>query len=247
MDPETTEALQPLLDDGLITEVLYPVKSGKEASVFACRAHPRTGADLLAAKVYRHLRERSFRNDAVYQESRLWGNSRERRAYETGTEFGLEVHFMLWVGQEWAHLNALHRAGVYVPVPVHHAGRAILMEFYGSEEGPCPLLRQAEVGLEQAKDLWELLKANIEMMLQADYVHGDLSPYNILVDLDDPADPMRIIDVPQAVDARFNPHARRLLDHDVQTCYRWFEKRGIRDDPQAFVADLWNRWRRAEL
>ncbi|MCB9895347.1 MAG: serine protein kinase RIO [Planctomycetes bacterium] len=249
MDTETKDALEPFIDLALITEVLYTVKSGKEATVYACRAHPDSGYDFLAAKVYKHLRERSFRNDAAYQENRtqMYHNTRMRRAYENGSEFGIEVHFMLWVGQEWEHLNKLYKAGVYVPVPVKSAGRAILMEYYGGEDGPCPTLQQAKVPREQAPGLWKLLKSNIEMMLQADCVHGDLSPYNLLVDLDDPSDPLRVIDLPQAVDARFNPNARDMLEHDVTTCYRYFEKLGVRDNPARFTADLWRRWKRAEL
>jgi RIO kinase 1 len=249
LDNETKEALEPFIDLALITEVLYPVKSGKEATVYACRAYPDTGADLLAAKVYKNLRERSFRNDAAYQENRtqMYHNTRVRRAYQNGSDFGLEVHFMLWVGQEWEHLNKLHAAGVYVPVPIKSAGRAILMEFFGSEDGPCPMLRNAQVPPARAPELWKLLKANIEMMLQADFVHGDLSPYNILVDLSNTSDPLRIIDLPQCVDARFNPNARDMLEHDVETTFRYFEKLGVRDNPKAFTADLWRRWKRAEL
>jgi RIO kinase 1 len=247
MDTETKGALDSFIDLALITEVLYPVKSGKEATVYACRAHPDTKTKLLAAKVYKHLRDRSFRNDAVYQEERLYGNSRERRAYERGTEFGLDVHFMLWVGQEWDHLTKLHKAGVYVPVPIKQVSRAILMEFYGDEDGPCPLLHNADLTRQQAEDAWQLIKANVEMMLQANYVHGDLSPYNILIDATQPSDMVRIIDLPQAVDARFNPNARDLLQHDVDVTFKWFSKRGIRDNSKAFVADLWRRWKRAEL
>jgi RIO kinase 1 len=249
MDHETKEALEPFIDQALITEVLYTVKSGKEATVYACRAHPDTGADMLAAKVYKNLKERSFRNAAAYQENRtlLYHNTRVRRAYDKGSDFGLDVQFMLWVGQEWEHLKTLHQAGVYVPVPVRTAGRAILMEYFGTEEGPCPTLQKARVPRQRAGDLWRLIKSNIEMMLQADYVHGDLSPYNILVDLDEPGDPLRIIDLPQAVDARFNPNARDMLLHDVEVTYRHFEKLGVRDNPRAYTDDLWRRWKRAEL
>lgn len=249
MDSETKEALDGFIDLSLITEVLYPVKSGKEATVFACRAHPGTGAEFLAAKVYKHIRDRSFRNDAVYQENRtqMYHNTRVRRAYENGSEFGLEVHFMLWVGQEWEHLTKLHRAGVYVPTPVKQSGRAILMEFYGDENGPCPMLHNADLTRQLAQDAWQLIKANIEMMLQANFVHGDLSPYNIMIDSSDPGDMVRIIDLPQAVDARFNPNAHDLLLRDVATTFRWFEKRGVRDNTKRFVADLWRRWKRAEL
>jgi RIO kinase 1 len=249
MDMETQEALAPFVDRALITQVLYPVKSGKEAAVWACRAHPDTGAELLAAKVYKHLRDRSFRNDAAYQEGRWWGNrnTRERRAYEAGTQFGVEVHFYMWVGQEWDHLRALHAAGVYVPVPIRHDGRAILMEFFGDERGACPMLQHAELSAEMARDLWALLKANLEMMMQANCIHGDLSPYNILVDVEQPSDPLRIIDLPQAVDPRFNPNARALLERDVLNCYRWLEKHGVRDNPKGFAGDLWRKWKRAEL
>jgi len=41
-------------DRWLITDVLDLVKTGKEATVYCCRAHPETGTKFLAAKLYRH-------------------------------------------------------------------------------------------------------------------------------------------------------------------------------------------------
>src|SRR5436305_3315565 len=64
-------ALDHFFTEGLITEVLHVVKSGKEATVYCCRAHPSTGAQFLAAKVYCPRQLRSFQNDAVYQQGRL--------------------------------------------------------------------------------------------------------------------------------------------------------------------------------
>src|SRR5207245_350234 len=55
----------------LITGIDHVVKSGKEATVYCCRAHPATGAEFLAAKVYRPRQVRSFQNDAVYQQGRV--------------------------------------------------------------------------------------------------------------------------------------------------------------------------------
>lgn len=244
---ELDAIVQPFIDASILTEVLYVVKSGKEASVYACSAHPDIDAEVIALKVYKHLRNRSFRNDAVYQEGRLYGQSRERRAYERGTEFGLDVHFLLWVTQEWEHLNQLYNAGVYVPVPVKQIGPAIAMEFFGTADGAYPTLQDSSVSRDMAARLWQMLLSNIETMLAANYVHADLSSYNILLDVDSEDDPLRIIDVPQAVDARMNPNARAMLLHDVETCYRWFARHGVTANPQAWVANLWRRWELAEL
>jgi len=49
---------------------LRQVKGGKEATVYCCAAHPATGQDLLAAKVYRPRIFRQLRNDARYRQGR---------------------------------------------------------------------------------------------------------------------------------------------------------------------------------
>lgn len=246
-----SEAVQPHVDFlvgvRLITEVLYPVKSGKEATVYVCRAHPDTGRDYFALKVYKELTKRSFRRDAAYQESRLYRNNRVTRAFEQKTEFGQSVQFGLWVGTEFENMKNLYEAGVYVPEPIKQVGPTILMEFYGREGAAATLLQNARLTEAQARDIWALLKANIEMMLGANLVHGDLSPYNILVDADNSEDPLRIIDFPQAVDPRFNPSARALLDRDVRNTLGHFSKLGIHENASWLARDLWARWQRAEL
>jgi len=65
------DALEPFFKERWISEVLHIVKSGKEATVYCCRAHPDTELGLLAAKVYRAREDRSFKNDAIYQEGRV--------------------------------------------------------------------------------------------------------------------------------------------------------------------------------
>ena len=74
------DALEPFVEDGLIESVLFPIKSGKEATVYCCRAGPRLKVDLVAAKVYKARVFRSFRDDAVYREGRVILNARDRRA-----------------------------------------------------------------------------------------------------------------------------------------------------------------------
>lgn len=246
-----SEAVQPhvdfLIGIRLITEVLYPVKSGKEATVYVCRAHPDTGREYFALKVYKELTRRSFRRDAAYQEARLYRNNRVTRAFEQKTEFGQSVQFGLWVGTEFENMKNLFEAGVYVPEPIKQAGPTILMEFYGREGAAATLLQNASLTQAQAREIWVLLKANIEMMLGANLVHGDLSPYNILVDVEKSDDPLRIIDLPQAVDPRFNPSARALLDRDVRNTLGHFSKLGVRENAAWLARDLWARWQRAEL
>src|SRR5262249_39363145 len=73
--------------EGMITEILYPVKRGKEAIVYCCQAHPSTGAELLAAKIYRPRDHRGFKNDAMYQEGRVITNGQVRRAVQKKSRF----------------------------------------------------------------------------------------------------------------------------------------------------------------
>jgi RIO kinase 1 len=78
--------------DGLITDVLMPLKSGKEASVYLCRANPGlAGASLVAAKVFHARDHRSFKNRSVYEQGQAFGKHREDRAVRTKTAFGRQV------------------------------------------------------------------------------------------------------------------------------------------------------------
>src|SRR6185437_8785424 len=78
------KGLQPLIDDGVIDEVIRPLKSGKEATVYIVRS----GMHLRCAKVYRDMAQRSFQRRAQYQEGRKVRGSRETRAMSRGTRFG---------------------------------------------------------------------------------------------------------------------------------------------------------------
>src|SRR5690554_3045483 len=64
--------LQPLVDDGLIDEVLYPLMSGKEAAVFVVRC----GEAIRCAKVYKDAAQRSFKKAVTYREGRKDRSSR---------------------------------------------------------------------------------------------------------------------------------------------------------------------------
>jgi RIO kinase 1 len=75
--------IQPLIDDGVVDEVIRPLMSGKEAAVFVVRC----GNEIRCAKVYKEANKRSFKQAVQYQEGRKVRNSRRQRAMEKGTRF----------------------------------------------------------------------------------------------------------------------------------------------------------------
>lgn len=230
-----------VFDAGLIDEVLFEVKSGKEATVYCCRAKN----ELVAAKVYRELATRGFRNSAVYQAGRvhLARSGRARRAAENRSAFGQEMEQALWIDHEWSMLRRLHDAGLDVPQPIARGERAILMPFLGDENAPAPMLHQVELDSEDASVVVDRLLWNVERMLDAHVVHGDLSPFNIMWHSGGPI----IIDLPQAVDPRLNSAAQILLARDVSSVCAWASCLGMRRDAAAITADLWSRFVLGEI
>lgn len=237
------DLLESFLDDSLITEVLEIVAGGKEATVFRCRAAESTGRDYFAAKVYRPMERRNFRNDTVYQQGRVILNHRTKRAYEKGTDFGKKAQQGMWVNAEYETQRALYDAGADVPQPVKCNGNAILMEWLGDDGSAACQLRHARLDPRDAPRLFEQLMANIELMLRNNVIHGDLSPFNVLYH----EGGVKIIDFPQAIDARMNRAASELLRRDVENVCNYFNKFGVRSDPHRIASRLWQRFVHAEL
>ncbi len=239
-----SEALEPLFADGLIRDVLYQVKSGKEATLYCCRAGAALDHGLVAAKVYKPRHVRSFHNDSIYREGRVILDRRARRAAAQRTEFGREVQAALWTGLEFETLRTLHRAGADVPIPLAGTAGAVLMEWIGDADGdPAPQLKDVALGLDEAQPLFDRLLANIELWLACNIVHGDLSPYNLLYQ----PDHLVAIDFPQATDPRFNPNAYSLLARDLDHVCRFFTRCGVQADAGALAMDLWDRFMRGVL
>ena len=241
--PGSPSSLDAFVAEGWISDVLHEVKSGKEATVYCCRAQPRAGVDLVAAKVYRSRHRRTFKNDAIYRKGRVIGDKRVRRAVERKTAFGREAQFGLWVGHEWATLSLLHAAGADVPRPVTCSSNAILMEYVGNVHDPAPLLNDVSLARDDAHNVFTRIMRNVELCLAHNVVHGDLSAFNILWWEGN----VTIIDVPQAVDPRVNPNARDLLARDIDNVCRYFSRSGVRADPARLAARLWTRFLHAEL
>jgi len=224
--------------------VLETVRGGKEATVFRCRAASAKGPAFYAAKVYRPAQWRSFRNSAAYQNGRVIGSARIRRAVNNGSEFGREVEQHLWIAAEFETQKLLYGAGVSVPRPVACNGSAILMEWIGDDSCSAPQLRHSELSPQQGVAALNSLLKEIERMLDFHRIHGDLSPFNILYW----ENRARIIDFPQAVDARMNRNSYSLLCRDVENVCTFFKKRDIATpDPWRFATRLWDRYVEGKL
>jgi RIO kinase 1 len=146
------ESLGPLFQQELITDVLALVRGGKEASVYRCAAHPNTGQELLAAKVYRPRKFRQLRNDKLYREGRSilsvdgedlnqsLHNDRVMRAVGKKTDYGKQVMHTSWLMHEYTTLERLYRLGANVPQPIAVAENAILMGYCGDADLAAPVL-----------------------------------------------------------------------------------------------------------
>lgn len=242
-DVEQLDSLQGLIDQGLIDDVLGVVKSGKEATVYCCSSSASPGEPLVAAKVYRSLNVRNFRDDSAYRQGRTRGSERVDRGMLLKTATGRKLRFGQWVADEFETLSVLHRAEADVPAPLGRAESVVLMAYAGDEDEPAPPLAQAHLARDEARRVFDQLLRNIELMMACDRVHGDLSAYNVLYQ----AGRLWIIDFPQAVDPRFNINAQTLLERDVERVCAWAEHCGVSADAGAITRRLWGRFLRSEL
>ena len=235
--------IETFIEEGWIEDVLFLVKSGKEASVYCCRACPGRGHEFFALKVYKPRENRSFHDAAIYREGRVITNARTARAVRNKSRFGRAAESGAWAYHEFAMLELLHAAGVDVPRPVRATSNAILIEFVGQDGHPAPQLREVRLSPAESERLLEQALRNIEIMLSCNVVHGDLSAYNILYS----AGQLRVIDLPQAVDARTNRHAKSLLVRDVANVCGYFAAQGADTEPGTFAEELWDLYLRAKL
>jgi len=241
------EQIEPFIDQGYVDEVLGLVKTGKEASVYACRAGPAAGCELVAAKVYRGAQYR-FKNDAVYQEARarelgISGSALRAFNKRRHSATGRDVQAGSWRMREYQVLQLLHESYADVPRPIAAGGEAILMEYFGDEDEAAQELNRVHLDEAEAPALFQRLMNNVELLLGLNLVHGDLSPQNVLYWRGE----VRVIDFPQATDPRFNSHARDFLTRDVANLVRYFAEYGVEADAGGLANDLWRRFQRAEL
>ncbi|WGL17218.1 serine protein kinase RIO [Microbulbifer bruguierae] len=232
--------LQPLVDDGMIDEVMAQLMSGKEAQVYVVRC----GDDLRCAKVFKEARQRSFKQAVQYQEGRNMRNSRRARAMSKKTRYGQKEQEQAWVSAEVDALYRLASAGVRVPEPYGFVDGVLLMELVADEEGyAAPRLDDVTLSAEQARDYHAQVMADVVRMLCAGLVHGDLSEFNVLLDRDGPV----IIDLPQAVDAAGNNNAAMMLQRDVDNMRNYFGRFAPELLATDYGREIWALYEAGEL
>src|SRR5512137_1131999 len=234
------DPLAPLLADGVIDEIVSRLKGGKEADVWLVRA----GGQTVAAKVYKARQTRSFKNDAAYKEGRKVRNSRTQRAMDRGSRFGQAAAEDAWKEKESDALFRLHAAGVRVPRPVLFHEGVLLMEVVLDANGhPAPRLVDAPIGREQAGAIYADVRRQAVGMLSCGLIHGDLSPYNVLLGAQGPV----VIDLPQVVDAAHNSQAERFFLRDLDGIRRFFAALDPTLGAEGDGREIWQAYVRREL
>ena len=243
--PWILSSLTPLYNQKLITDIVQEVSSGKEATVFCCTAHPDTGQELLAAKVYRPRMFRALRNDAVYRYSRVQrdeqgqaehGNSRRGSAATRKTEKGRAAQVASWIEYEYLTQRIMYDHGSDVPRPYAHIGNTILMEYIGSTEQCAPRLSDVILEKEEAQPLFDCILRNIELALVHGRIHGDLSEYNILLW----EGKVRLIDFAQAVDPYHNSDVFSLFLRDVERVCQYFAQYDVGYNAVEIARQVWS-------
>jgi RIO kinase 1 len=237
------DSLYEIAGQQLISDVLRKVKAGKEASVYLCRSGVSIENRLIAAKVYRPRSLRNLKNDAIYRTGRtdlgedgsaLFKDA-DIRAILHRTKYGEELRHTSWIAYEFQTLEQLHAAGADVPKPYAMLKNSIMMEFIGDEGGGASALSSIRLDRDEARELFDRVVLNLNLLLANKRIHGDLSAYNILYWDGD----ITLIDFPQVVDPEANPSSWVIFLRDVTRVCQYFASQGVKTNARRLAADLW--------
>lgn len=241
-----TDSLGYFYEQKWISDVLSKIRTGKESSVYLCRAGEQVAVPLIAAKVYRPRMLRNLRDDHVYREGRMdldedghiLHDEGSIHAIVTRSSYGEQIRHQSWIAHEFSAMQALYEAGADIPKPYEMAHNAILMDYVGDSTTPAPTLREVALDREEAGHLFMCLMKNIKILLAHEYIHGDLSAYNILYW----EGGIFLIDFPQVISPRQNRNAHAIFERDLARVCEYFNDQGLSLEPVKLASDIWRSY-----
>lgn len=214
-DHATLITISRLISRGAFAALDFPISTGKEGGVFRAT----TADGFRAVKVYR-VGNTVFRRLPPYVLEDL-----KREA--SLSNFARLV--TAWTRREHTILGRLADAEVRAPHPFGHARNVLVMEFIGTDGLPAPRLQSAVVG-DPTAFCADLVGQIRRMVARAGLVHGDLSPYNVLLQEERPV----LIDVAQSIPVA-HPAARGLLERDCTNFAKYLMRLGVETSPEEFL------------
>jgi RIO kinase 1 len=237
------DSLYEIAREEIISDVLRKVKAGKEASLYLCRAGARVKEPYIAAKIYRPRALRNLKNDGIYRTGRTdldedgsaVFKEADVKAIMKRSKYGEELRHTSWIAYEFKTLEKLHAAGADVPKPYAMLRNSIMMEYIGDAGQAAPTLNTVRLPRHEARQLFDRVILNLNLLLDYERIHGDLSAYNILYWDGD----ITLIDFPQVVHPEANPSAWGIFQRDVKRVCQYFEAQGVKTHAARLAADLW--------
>jgi len=183
-----------------------PLGVGKESDVYDALA---PGGKQVALKFHR-LGRTSFKKTKL------------KRNYTIKYSYTPDWHHQSRIAakKEYVALKLLHSKGIAVPEPIKQTRHVLVMSMIdGTELFHHPTLPDAKTVLNE-------ILVNVRRAYQdAHIIHGDLSPFNIILQ---PNQHILIIDWPQNVPTK-HPNAKELIERDLRNVLTFFQrKHGIK-------------------
>ncbi len=199
-DQHTLRNIVKLTSDGLITELIGPIGTGKESYVFYSKD---VHGDEVAVKIHRHNIQ-SFKEIPSYL---------SLRGIKSG---GFLNTIDDWTRYEYKSLERAFNSGVRAPKPIGLYKNLIVMGFVGFNGVPAAsAIKDSNFDLEEwYKDIIGF----IIKMGKSGMIHGDLSPYNILNFDSKPY----LIDFSQSL--KLTSLTKEYLTRDINNINNWFLK-----------------------
>lgn len=87
----------------------------------------------------------------------------------------------VWAEKEMRNLSRLRANGIACPEPLLLRNHVLVMKFIGVDGWPAPRLKDANISVEKARELYyQCIRMVRDMYHLCHLVHADLSEYNIL-------------------------------------------------------------------